>query len=445
MAGTAAFRWQLLAFLLISLLHKSYSAPALLLGHDTNLDNQLPSGFAGENDLDVARENIEDGDLKESPAQNLPEEVDLTDMKDNLEDALNKHTPTSDLTVNDDFAVRNKLVGGDKIPVKVHALDLPEEAHFDILENELQNTDAEAEQSNDSSLSEETDLSALRDDNTASKDLDGLTKKERVLRDDARTASKNLDDLTHQDNPQEYEGYEDDNFEAENAFQAFSASKSSSSVSLLEQEDSKETFSRNSQVLENAPAVLDEVTDVAEDLVSWHTQTPPHADNAQEYSDLEKRASVEASERGQGPKVTYDLGRTNGIKDVQEVPGFPAIRVIQLNETLYLNHTDSQQPAFQPVALPESFDDYDVNGNGWISLAELLYVTGATEGATDAFNAADVDGDGRVDRDEFAVAQWGVGAGKQENASSPRSVILMPAEELKPSSNPRSAEDHKAP
>lgn len=47
---------------------------------------------------------------------------------------------------------------------------------------------------------------------------------------------------------------------------------------------------------------------------------------------------------------------------------------------------------FQPVRMPDKFENYDVDGDGRITLSELRYVTGATEGAAEAFSAADVDG-----------------------------------------------------
>ncbi|KAK7102023.1 aspartic and glutamic acid-rich protein-like [Littorina saxatilis] len=124
-----------------------------------------------------------------------------------------------------------------------------------------------------------------------------------------------------------------------------------------------------------------------------------------------------------------------------KLPGHPPMRVIELNETLYLNNTDDREPKFQPVRIPDKFEDYDLNKDGLISLPEMRYVTGAVEGAKDAFRDADRDGDGWVEREEFDLAGWGLPANPTPTPPPRRRVVFVPREELHPSSIPRGAEE----
>lgn len=171
--------------------------------------------------------------------------------------------------------------------------------------------------------------------------------------------------------------------------------------------------------------------------VTWRTPQAPSADDEGDLYPFEKRrpSDTVSSEAREGLSK-FRRGRQRGTetgKD-QAISAYPPrIRVIELNETLYLNNTNNDKPTFEPVAMPDSFEDYDVNRNGWISLPELRYVTGATEGASDAFRAADTNRDGRVDRNEFLAAMWGA----QVDQPPPSGLVMMPAEELRPSSIPR--------
>nr|KAG5699506.1 hypothetical protein BaRGS_020065 [Batillaria attramentaria] len=237
------------------------------------------------------------------------------------------------------------------------------------------------------------------------------------------------DDYGDDDEEEEDEEEEEDYEEEYNDYEA--------EQSLISEEDHR-----------NPAAVLDNDRQVSENSVTWRTQTPPsYKDDYEDQDDrspFEKRGPHEkvSSELREGPKdFSRNRWRAREGKDRPSVPAYPPIRVIELNETLYLNHTDDSQPEFQPVSMPDTFEDYDVNRNGWISLAELRFVTKATEGATEAFRAADVNGDGRVDRQEFERSMWGA----QVDQPPPQGIVLLPAEELRPSSNPRNSDGPKAP
>lgn len=160
--------------------------------------------------------------------------------------------------------------------------------------------------------------------------------------------------------------------------------------------------------------------------------------------DLQPDLTVSDAEREHADRwrdVTSDVagGKQNGEEPVDWTKqGESHIRVIEVNQTLYLNNSgvDDEQQQFQPVRMPDKFENYDVDGDGRITLSELRYVTGATEGAAEAFSAADVDGDGLLDEEEFQATMWG------RDASEPpqRTVILMPSEDVRPSEIPRVAD-----
>ncbi|KAL8603334.1 hypothetical protein ACOMHN_039697 [Nucella lapillus] len=120
----------------------------------------------------------------------------------------------------------------------------------------------------------------------------------------------------------------------------------------------------------------------------------------------DKEVVGEEEEEGEGEGEEEEEGEGEG--EEEEEGRFRPVRVVVLNETLYLNSSqDDRLPRFQPVPLPVHFKDYDVNRDGMISLPELRYVSRATEGVRQAFRAADSDGDGWIDRGEFQVAGWG--------------------------------------
>ncbi|XP_025106948.1 uncharacterized protein LOC112571836 isoform X2 [Pomacea canaliculata] len=159
--------------------------------------------------------------------------------------------------------------------------------------------------------------------------------------------------------------------------------------------------------------------------------------------DLQPDLTVSDAEREHADRwrdVTSDVagGKQNGEEPVDWTKqGESHIRVIEVNQTLYLNNSgvdDEQQ--FQPVRMPDKFENYDVDGDGRITLSELRYVTGATEGAAEAFSAADVDGDGLLDEEEFQATMWGRDASEPQQ----RTVILMPSEDVRPSEIPRVAD-----
>ncbi|CAH1791922.1 unnamed protein product [Owenia fusiformis] len=65
----------------------------------------------------------------------------------------------------------------------------------------------------------------------------------------------------------------------------------------------------------------------------------------------------------------------------------------------------NEMGTFLPIPMPTDFDSYDVNvTDGFISLAELVAVTGAKENVELAFKASDIDGDGRLTLEEFKEA-----------------------------------------
>ncbi|XP_076468646.1 uncharacterized protein LOC143299375 isoform X2 [Babylonia areolata] len=135
---------------------------------------------------------------------------------------------------------------------------------------------------------------------------------------------------------------------------------------------------------------------------------------------LEKQGSLhpdsvwKLEEEKEASRFVYDdVMAAEGVdleeeKRAGEEAAFRPVRVIELNETLYLNSTDEHLPKFQPVPMPDKFEDYDINNDGVISLPELRYISRATEGAWQAFQDADSDGDGWVNREEFQRAGWGV-------------------------------------
>ncbi|CAH1790718.1 unnamed protein product [Owenia fusiformis] len=60
---------------------------------------------------------------------------------------------------------------------------------------------------------------------------------------------------------------------------------------------------------------------------------------------------------------------------------------------------------FTPIRMPTDFESYDINPtDGFVTLLELVAVTGAKENVQLAFKDSDIDGDGRLTRDEFLKA-----------------------------------------
>ncbi|XP_074645780.1 uncharacterized protein LOC141902040 [Tubulanus polymorphus] len=65
-----------------------------------------------------------------------------------------------------------------------------------------------------------------------------------------------------------------------------------------------------------------------------------------------------------------------------------------------------EEDEFQPISMPTEFRDYDKNGDGFITLKELIAETGASENVGDAFAASDKNGDAKLDETEFHNAPW---------------------------------------
>ncbi|XP_060075632.1 uncharacterized protein LOC132555293 [Ylistrum balloti] len=76
---------------------------------------------------------------------------------------------------------------------------------------------------------------------------------------------------------------------------------------------------------------------------------------------------------------------------------------IDLDEGVYV------ADEFEPLPVPTNFSQYDMNGDGYIDLEELMMATQARENAALALHASDIDGDGRLSRLEFNVAPWVIG------------------------------------
>ncbi|XP_033745924.1 uncharacterized protein LOC117331348 [Pecten maximus] len=72
---------------------------------------------------------------------------------------------------------------------------------------------------------------------------------------------------------------------------------------------------------------------------------------------------------------------------------------------------------FEPLSVPSNFSQYDIDGDGYIDLEELMVATQAQENAALALQATDLDGDGRLSRKEFAAAPWVIGDDQPEQDS----------------------------
>lgn len=63
---------------------------------------------------------------------------------------------------------------------------------------------------------------------------------------------------------------------------------------------------------------------------------------------------------------------------------------------------------FEPLPYPSDFTFYDVNGDGVITIEEMIYMTGEAENMELAFEATDKNRDGHVTKSEFIENPWGV-------------------------------------
>lgn len=140
-------------------------------------------------------------------------------------------------------------------------------------------------------------------------------------------------------------------------------------------------------------------------IVNFVVAPPPldvelRAEKLQENSqDLQKSeiGNVELvnkdTELNEQIKKKFDLLKLD-LKD--ERPGFVNIieDLKELKVLLAKKNVDNREVVeeFTRLELPTDFNEYDVNGDGFIDLEELIDATGARENAKSAFDDSDIDG-----------------------------------------------------